>query len=190
MYFPLLWLYKGNINQGGTGFGDPKLSAPQASLMAFIAQGIVGGDMAWPLVVVGIVLGIAMVLLQVRSPMLVSVGMYLPFGTTAAIFVGGIIRWLSDTAAKRRNYNEAQVTRVTNVGILIASGLIAGEALMGLVTAALAGFDFKFEKFAIFEHPSYAVGVAVMGLLAFILIMIPLNNAGDPNEPAPPSAMM
>jgi hypothetical protein len=76
-------------------------------------------------------LGIAMVLLQVRSPMLVSVGMYLPFGTTAAIFVGGVIRWIADSMAKARKYNEAQVTRVTNIGILIASGFISGEALMG-----------------------------------------------------------
>src|SRR5262245_15294489 len=86
MYFPLLILYKANIATGGTGFGDPKLSAPQASLMAFLAQGIVGGDMAWPLIIVGIFLGLTMNLLQVRSPMLVAVGMYLPFGTTSAIF--------------------------------------------------------------------------------------------------------
>jgi uncharacterized oligopeptide transporter (OPT) family protein len=190
MYFPLLWLYKGNIAQHGTGFGDPKLSAPQASLMAFMAQGIVGGDMAWPLVIVGIVLGIAMVLLQVRSPMLVSVGMYLPFGTTAAIFVGGVIRWISDSMAKARKYNEAQVTRVTNIGILIASGFISGEALMGLVTAGLAGAEFNFEKYFVFEHPSYLVSVAVMAILALILILVPLSKAGDPNEPAPPSAMM
>ena len=49
MYFPLLWLHQGNINKGGIGFGDPGLSAPQAGLMASLAQGIVGGEMAWPL---------------------------------------------------------------------------------------------------------------------------------------------
>jgi putative OPT family oligopeptide transporter len=190
MYFPLLLLQKGNIAQGGTGFGDPKLSAPQASLMAFIAQGIVGGDMAWPLVIVGIMMGFAMILLQVRSPMLVSVGMYLPFGTTAAIFVGGIIRWLGDTIAAKKKLNEAQITRVTNIGILIASGFIAGEALLGLVTAAMAGFEFDFTPYFIFKEPSYLFGAIVIALLAVILIAIPLRNAGDPNEPAPPSAMM
>jgi len=190
MYFPLLFLQKANIAQGGTGFGDPKLSAPQASLMAFIAQGIVGGDMAWPLVIVGIAMGFAMILLQVKSPMLVSVGMYLPFGTTAAIFVGGIIRWLGDTVATKKGLNEAQITRVTNTGVLIASGLIAGEALMGLVTAVMAGSDFKFEKYFIFGDPSYLVGAIVIALLGWILIKVPLANAGDPNEPAPPSAMM
>ena len=53
MYFPLLWLHVGNINKGGIGFGDKDLSAPQAGLMASLAQGIVGGDMAWPLVITG-----------------------------------------------------------------------------------------------------------------------------------------
>jgi putative OPT family oligopeptide transporter len=191
MYFPLMWLYEGNLKQGGTGFGDPNLSAPQASLMAFMAQGIVGGDMAWPLVIVGIMLGIAMVLLQVRSPMLVSVGMYLPFGTTAAIFVGGVIRWIADSMAKSRGLNEAQTTRVANVGVLIASGFIAGEALMGLVTSGLLGADIDLGKlWGVFEHPSYLVSVAVIAVLALILILVPLNNAGDPSEPAPPSAMM
>jgi len=136
------------------------------------------------------VLGISMVLLQVKSPMLVSVGMYLPFGTTAAIFVGGVIRWIADSMGKARKYNEGQITRMTNIGILIASGFIAGEALMGLFTSALAGLEFPFEKFFLFEHPSYLVGVAVIALLALILVLVPLSNAGDPNEPAPPSAMM
>jgi hypothetical protein len=131
-----------------------------------------------------------MVLLQVRSPMLVSVGMYLPFGTTAAIFVGGVMRWIFDTLAKRAKLNEAQVTRSSNVGVLIASGLIAGEALMGLVTAAMAGLEFPFEHNMIFQDPSYLVGVLVIGVLGWILIKIPLANAGDPNQPAPPSAMM
>jgi hypothetical protein len=123
--------------------------------------------------------------------MLVSVGMYLPFGTTAAIFLGGILRWTSDSLGRRRGLNEAQVTRVTNIGILIASGFIAGEALLGLVTAALAGFEIDVGKrFGIFDHPTYLVSIAVMASLALILIFIPLSKAGDPNEPAPPSAMM
>jgi putative OPT family oligopeptide transporter len=198
MYFPLLILYKANIANGGTGFGDPALSAPQASLMAFLAQGIVGGDMAWPLIIVGIFLGFTMILLQVKSPMLVAVGMYLPFGTTSAIFVGGMIRWLADTIAKRKGFNEAQMARFGNVGVLIASGLIAGEALMGLVTSGLAIRDINVGTLFqgaegspnYFNDPSYPVGVAVMAFIAYLLIRIPLKNAGDPNEPAPPAAMM
>ena len=116
MYFPLLWLHVGNINKGGIGFGDKELSAPQAGLMASLAQGIVGGDMAWPLVVVGIFMGFALILFKVRSPMLFAVGMYLPLETTFAIFVGGMIRWVTDTMRKRRGFNDAQKARVENAG--------------------------------------------------------------------------
>jgi putative OPT family oligopeptide transporter len=77
MWYPVYVLLADNINTGGTGFGDPRLPAPQAGLMALLAQGIVGGDMPWPLVVTGMFFGIALVLLKVRSPMLVAVGMYL-----------------------------------------------------------------------------------------------------------------
>ena len=137
MYWPLMLLHQGSINSGGVGFGGPDLPAPQAGLMATLAQGIVGGDMPWALVGVGIVFGIAMIMMQVKSPMLVAVGMYLPFGTTFAIFVGGVFRSVGDWVADRRGYNAAQKARVENAGVLTASGLIAGEALMGLVWAGL-----------------------------------------------------
>ncbi len=88
MYWPLYILQAANIKGGGIGFGDPKLSAPQAGLMATLAQGIVGGDMPWPLVVVGVMFGIVMIMGRVKSPMLVAVGMYLPINTTFAIFRG------------------------------------------------------------------------------------------------------
>ncbi len=188
MYFPLLVLHQGNINAGGIGFGDPKLSAPQAGLMAYLAQGIVGGEMAWPLILVGIAMGIALILVQVKSPMLVAIGMYLPFGTVAAIFVGGVIRAASDWFMKRRGLNEGQRARVENVGVLIASGLIAGEALMGLLTSSLLFFDIRLP--VAFKDPSYLIGIAVLGLLAFVLIQIPLANAGRPEDPAPPAAFV
>ena len=188
MYFPLLWLHQGNINKGGIGFGDKDLSAPQAGLMASLAQGIVGGDMAWPLVIAGILMGIAMIMFRVRSPMLVAIGMYLPVGTTAAIFVGGVIRWITDAMRRRAALNEAQTARVENVGVLVASGLIAGEALAGLVTG---WFNYKQGKLPeLFAEPSYLSGLAVMALLAWVLVRVPLANAGSPDEPAPPTAMM
>jgi putative OPT family oligopeptide transporter len=188
MYFPLLWLHLGNIHKGGIGFGDRALSAPQAGLMASLAQGIVGGDMAWPLVVTGILMGIAMIMFRVKSPMLVAIGMYLPISITSAIFVGGMVRWLTDVLRQRARCNGPQTARVENVGILVASGLIAGEALAGLV---VGWFNYKYGKLpAVFADPSYLAGAAVMALIAFVLIRIPLANAGDPNEPAPPVAIM
>jgi putative OPT family oligopeptide transporter len=183
MYFPLMILDKGM-----GGFGSPKLPAPQAGLMAYLAQGIVGGDMAWPLVIVGILMGIAMVLVRVKSPMLVAIGMYLPLGTTFAILIGGLIRWLTDTAGKRQGHNAAQQARVMNIGILAASGLIAGESLVGLVTATFNFFEIPLPR--IFAAPSYVAGLAVMALMAWALVRFPLANAGRPEDPAPPVAMM
>src|SRR6202158_1789307 len=188
MYWPLYILQAANLKNGGTGFGDPKLSAPQAGLMATLAQGIVGGDMPWPLVVVGIMFGIVMIMVKVRSPMLVAVGMYLPINTTFAIFVGGVFRWLTDSMRKKRGCNEAQQARIENVGILTASGLIAGEALMGLVIATFRFFEWPL--WSIFESPSYLFGFAVIVMLGVSLVRLPLANAGSPDEPAPPAAMM
>ena len=188
MYFPLFILEVGNIKAGGTGFGDRQLPAPQAGLMATLAQGIVGGNMPWPLVVVGIAFGIAMIMVKVKSPMLVAVGMYLPFNTTFAIFIGGAVRWFTDRQALRRGLNEAQRARVENVGVLTASGMIAGEALMGLVVATFRFFNWPLPQ--IFKEPWYLGGFVVLVGLSALLVKLPLANAGHPDEPAPPTAMM
>jgi putative OPT family oligopeptide transporter len=188
MFFPLMILHEGNIASGGIGFGDPKLSAPQAGLMAALAQGIVGGDMPWPLIIVGILFGIMMIMVNVKSPMLVAVGMYLPLETTSAIFIGGILRWLVDSAGQRRGYNAGQRTRVENIGILAASGMIAGEALAGLVTATFAWLEVPLPQ--VFAEPLYLVGLIFMAAIAYMLIIVPLKNAGSPDEPAPPAAIM
>jgi len=187
MYFPLWLLHQGNIEAGGTGFGDKELPAPQAGLMAMLAQGIVGGEMAWPLVVCGMFFGLTLVMANVKSPMLVSVGMYLPFSTTATIMVGGIVRWIAERLAERRGYNEAQKARVENAGVLTASGLIAGEAMVGLVWA---GLQFRPKWIPDFGNENYMIGAAVIGLLAVVMIQMPLGAAGSPDEPAPPTAMM
>ncbi len=188
MYFPLLVLHQGNINEGGIGFGDPRLSAPQAGLMASLAQGIVGGDMAWPLVGAGILMGVVLIMIQVKSPMLFAVGMYLPLATTFAMFVGGLLRWVADTVSEGRGHNAAQKSRVESIGILTASGLIAGEALVGLVVATFAYFEKPIP--AIFASPSYLVGLVVLGVIAYTLIKIPNDKAGSPDEPAMPQAIL
>jgi uncharacterized oligopeptide transporter (OPT) family protein len=146
--------------------------------------------MPWPLVVTGIFFGIAMIMMQVRSPMLVAVGMYLPFETTFAIFLGGVFRSVGDSLAKRRGFNAAQRARVENAGVLTASGLIAGEAILGLVWAGLQ-FAPGWARPQLFSNPSYLVGgmIVLVGLAA-LMIFLPLSSAGDPNEPAPPTAMM
>ncbi len=188
MFFPLYVLHFSNIKQGGAGFGDSQLSAPQAGLMATLSQGIVGGEMAWPLVFVGIAMGLALILVRVKSPMLFSVGMYLPLETTFAIFVGGVIRWIVDSTGTRRGYNPAQKARVENAGVLVASGLIAGEALLQLGVAVVVFIRESFWEISWGGAGWAAILFAL--ILAFYLIRVPLSKAGAADEPAPPTAVM
>jgi putative OPT family oligopeptide transporter len=182
LFFPLAYLDK------AYHFGSNALPAPQAGLMAMLSKGIVGGDMAWPLVVVGILLGLAMIMIEVKSVMLFSVGMYLPLGTTFAIFLGGIVRWITDKLRDRRGFNDAQKARVDNAGVLTASGLIAGEALCGLVIAGLVGSG---HDVTLFKWTAPAIlAVAAMAVLILVMVRVPLANAGRPEDPAPPTAIM
>jgi putative OPT family oligopeptide transporter len=182
LFFPLMVLDK------AYHFGSPELPAPQAGLMAMLAKGIVGGDMAWPLVIVGILMGFALILIEVRSPMLFSVGMYLPLGTTFAIFIGGLVRWATDKFRDRAGYNDAQKARVDNAGVLTASGLIAGEALCGLVVAAIVGS--RGRMFVLVEKAPWVTAIIALIVLIVVMIKVPLANAGHPDEPAPPTAIM
>lgn len=177
-------------------FGTADLPAPQAGLMAMLSKGIVGGDMAWPLVIVGIFLGLAMIMIEVKSVMLFAVGMYLPLGTTFAIFVGGIVRWATDKLRDRRGYNDAQKARVENAGVLTASGLIAGEALCGILVAAIIARKLAADTHAEARLYQFAIGnspltsLIALGVLIAVMILVPLANAGRPDEPAPPTAIM
>jgi putative OPT family oligopeptide transporter len=198
MFFPLYVLHNSDLAQNPLtgGFGSKNLPAPQAGLMAALSQGIVGGEMAWPLVLVGIAMGISMILIKVRSPMLFSVGMYLPLGTTFAIFIGGLIRGVVDKRVKKRGFNDAQKARVENAGILAASGLIAGEALMGLIIATVVfvndrlGKPPEFWAMTAFNDVAPWLAIAFFAVLATYLVLVPLKKAGSPDEPAPPTAMM
>jgi putative OPT family oligopeptide transporter len=187
LFFPLMVLHQAYT------FGSAQLSAPQAGLMASLAQGIVAGNMAWPLVIVGILLGFGLILIEVRSPMLFSVGMYLPLETTFAIFVGGLFRWATDRLRDRAGFNDAQKARIENAGVLTASGLIAGEALCGLVVAGFRGVE-KSRNIKIlpeiFTTPPDLIAVIVFVVLAVLMVRLPLANAGRPEEPAPPTAIM
>ncbi len=117
--------------------GSAELPAPQAGLMALLSKGIVGGEMAWPLVVAGMFFAVALILIKAPSPMLIAVGMYLPFHSTAAIFVGGMIRWFLDSRLAKAKSSEGEKTTAVNTGVLLSSGFIAGEALMAVLLAFL-----------------------------------------------------
>ena len=191
MFGVLIILNEGDIAKGikdgyEGGFGSKNLSAPQASLMAMLSKGIVGGQMAWPLIIVGILMGLGFILMQVKSPMLVSVGMYLPLETTFAIFLGGIVKGIVEMVNDRKKHNDAQKARVENTGVLLASGFIAGEALMGLVFALFYFMDLTIPE--IFKEPSFLVSILVLVIIGYVLVNVPIKNAGRPDEPAPPTA--
>jgi uncharacterized oligopeptide transporter (OPT) family protein len=125
----------------------------------------------WILVVVGVFLGIAFILMQVKSPMLVAVGMYLPIETSFAIFLGGLFKGLLERAAERQKWEKAPRERAENTGTLLASGLIAGEAIIGILFAALAFADVELPQ--VFARPSYLVSIASMALIGAILVAVP-----------------
>ncbi|MBN1222680.1 MAG: oligopeptide transporter, OPT family [Candidatus Aminicenantes bacterium] len=160
------------------GIGSETLPAPQAGLMATMAKGIVGGEMAWPLVLAGMLLAVALILIGSPSPMLIAVGMYLPFRATACIFLGGVIKYFLDkTVAKKKPTNKGKEL-VENIGLLLASGLIAGQALMGLITAAVKGAKLQLPSF----WQSAWLGLLVFFALGFILIYLPYKKMVESGE--------
>jgi putative OPT family oligopeptide transporter len=174
---PIVVLHEANLATGG--IGGTELPAPQAGLMAQLAQGIVGGQMAWGLLAIGAAFGVALIASGARGPMLIAVGMYLPFQTVAAIFVGGVLRWVSDRLAARAPEQTRQ--RIEERGTLVASGLIAGEAIVGILlsvlvvsgvpslTRLLTGAD-QFNFFPAWGGWLSLIGFAVLG---WVLILVP-----------------
>jgi len=181
MFGVLIILNQGDINMGHEqgyvgGFGSKNLSAPQAGLMATLSQGIVGGQMTWALIIAGMILGAAFILMGIKSPMLIFVGMYLPFSTVFAIFAGGLIKGILDLYVARRKYNERQLAAAENTGVLLASGMIAGEALMGLVIAIFAMFNTFFSNMLGISNPSYLIGLAIVAVIAYFFVTVPLKK--------------
>ncbi len=170
--------------------GSAELPAPQAGLMALMARGIVGGEMAWPLVIAGICFAFALILIQAPSPMLIAVGMYLPFESTAAIFVGGVVAWLLERALRRRSASEVERARATNAGVLLSSGFIAGEALMAVVLAfVVLGSDlFGWGRLLPQISESAWLGALVFPLVGGALLKVPLAAAAKGGLPGVPGA--
>ena len=117
---------------GSPGIGSESAAAPQARLMATVINGILSRKLPWGLVMIGVFLVIAVELLGIRS-LSFAVGAYLSIGTTLAIFTGGVVRWLVDSAVKaRRRIDEGDISP----GSLFASGLIAAGGIIGLLGVA------------------------------------------------------
>ncbi len=113
------------------GIGSQQVAAPQARLMATIINGLLNRQLPWALIFIGAFIVATVELLGVRS-LAFAVGSYLGIGTTAAIFVGGVVRWLAERGRPQTAEGE------TSSGDLYSSGLIAGAAVFGLVAAGIA----------------------------------------------------
>jgi putative OPT family oligopeptide transporter len=176
MVIPMQALHDSAKSTGGIG-GDA-LPAPQAGLMAMLSKGIIGGDMAWPLILIGIGFTIGMILIKSPSPMLIAVGMYLPLASTFGIFIGGVIKWVVDAIKARRKLNSADSEKVENKGVLLASGLIAGEALMGMIIAVSVALNDGKSIFGI-DTPKLGGwgGLIIFAILTYLLINLPLKDA-------------
>jgi len=140
--------------------------------MATMAKGIVGGEMAWPLVLAGMLLAIVLILIGTPSPMLVAVGMYLPFRATACIFFGGVLKYVLDKKTGNKNPSKKGKEIVENIGLLVASGLIAGQAMMGIFTAALKGINVKMPE----VWNSGWLGLIIFFILGYVLMYLPYKK--------------
>ena len=120
------------------GIGGEKAPAPQARLMATVINGILSQKLPWGLVLLGVSIVFTVELLGIRS-LAFAVGAYLSIGTTLAIFVGGIMRWMVDAAVKKAG-RAADAEGDVSPGSLFASGLIAAGGIAGLIGVALKGY--------------------------------------------------
>ncbi len=168
--------------------GSPDLSAPQAFLMAGVVRGVLGGEMVWPFVFAGMILAFVLILIDI--PVLpVAIGIYLPFTLGTPIFIGGVIRYLTDKKIKKQygedtdKISEWELAikqtkikpkeKIIRTGLLFNAGLIAGEALTGVIVAfiIIAGLNIT-----IFNIPPVLPGLILWLFIALLVYYIPLRE--------------
>ena len=116
------------------GYGSDALPAPQATLMKMIVEGVMGGNLPWNLVLVGVFIALMVEVLKI--PVLpFAIGLYLPIYLSVPMMLGGALRWFLE---KRKYASEKEKDNVVQSGVLYSSGLIAGEGIVGILLAVLA----------------------------------------------------
>lgn len=146
------------------GMGSEELAAPQATLMSMVVKGVLSEQLPWALVLIGVVFGIMCELIGV--PVLTfALGLYLPIHLSAGLVVGGIIRVIID---RKFQHDENMLKQQTEKGVLLASGLVAGDALMGIVIAAFAGLGINI-AFGKTIFPAFANN-PLIAVIAFLLL--------------------
>jgi len=159
----LTLLYKAYGFAGHASAKANALAAPQANLIASVSKGVFQGELPWDFILIGVVFAIGVIILDeylrsrgssFRTPVLaVAIGIYLPFELEVPIFAGGIIHQIIKVYHKRKNTAENIAEESNRRGILFASGLITGEALMGILLAIPIVVSGKSDVLAVLEKP-------------------------------------
>ncbi|MFZ5966146.1 MAG: OPT family oligopeptide transporter [Bacillota bacterium] len=148
------------------GFGSAELPAPQATLMRLVIEGVMGGNLPWALVFTGVGVGVTVELLGL--PVLpIAIGLYLPIHLSTPIMVGGVVRGILDKKLEKAGGEDKRIKEKIESGILFASGLIAGEGLVGILLAVFAVFGVEL---ALGIDLGQAGALAFFGVLTFTLV--------------------
>jgi putative OPT family oligopeptide transporter len=169
----------GFVGAPGAELRPHPLPAPQAGLISSLAQGVIAADIDWSLIRIGALIGVAIIAAdeilarttkQMRIPPLaVGLGIYLPTQSTLMIVVGAVVGWMFDRRADRTAKPEA----TKQLGVLLASGLIVGEGILGVVISAIVVFSGKDAPLSV-VGPSYETAGIIIGGLAFAIIALAL----------------
>jgi len=190
---PVLVLLNKAYGFAGTPGADAvrALAAPQASMIAALAQGVIQHNLDWSLIGSGVLLGIALIVLDavVRRttraalpPLAVGLGLYLPTSTTLVIVIGAVVGWAYDRRAERG----ANAQSIKQLGVLLASGLIVGESLIGILLAALVVFSGEDAPLAL-VGPTFAPYGIALGGAAFVAVVVSLYRWIGAQPPAAPT---
>ncbi len=150
------------------GFGSEELGAPQATLMKMVIEGIMGGNLPWGLILIGVCLAVVVEIIGI--PVLpFAIGVYLPVQLNACIMVGGLVRLVFD-----RMKDGEKKTGIINRGILFCSGMIAGEGLVGILLALLAVFGVSeaLDLSGVINLPPWASSVGSLVVFALVILSL------------------
>ena len=147
------------------GYGTAEIPAPQAQLMKMIVEGIMGGNLPWGLVFIGVFLAICLEILRIPV-MPFAIGLYLPIYLNATIMIGGVVRGLLD---RRKGVDEKTKTAQSTDGTLYCAGMIAGEGLVGILLAVFAVFGISLDMSGIVNFGNIG-GVVLMIIMILSLL--------------------
>ncbi|MBV1776234.1 oligopeptide transporter, OPT family [Burkholderiaceae bacterium DAT-1] len=175
---PILDLLNHAYGFTGAPGADPAraLSAPQAALISALARGVIQNNLDWNLIGIGAGIGATIIVVDALlrrftkaslPPLAVGLGIYLPTSTTLMIAIGAIIGWMYDSRAERT----ANVEGTKQLGVLLASGMIVGESLIGVMLAALVVFSGKTAPLALVGD-GFASAAVWIGGIAFTAVVV------------------